>query len=574
MEVRDSRRLTGPNILTDGPAAVLDIAFDAGDEQNAERAVAAWSKQAQRMLGVVGWADARRVHRIFPGGMSLAFHAPIDALYAATEVNEWAWDATLTSMADPKDGGSAEASPAFDDAAERLRQTIAEESNPAALALESAAVERGTGFLWDDDFVSVGLGNGSQTWAVDKIPAPEEIDWTRIHDIPVAQVTGTNGKTTTVRLLAAMVKAANLVPGISSTDWISAGGDILDHGDYSGPGGARQVLRDPRVQCAVLETARGGMLRRGLAIDRTDVALITNVAADHLGEFGVHDLDAIAECKFVVARAARHLVLNADDPIVRKVGLRQAQPKTWFSLQPDDPDVRPLLTEHLQNGGSACLLERGRLVLKQDGKSLALVEVAEVPLALGGAAKHNVANALGAIAVATQLGLGNRAIAEGLRQFESTPETNPGRLNEFDVGGVRLIVDFAHNPHGVQALLDMASALPASRRLISIGQAGDRDDESILELARATWRARPDKIVIKEMEAYLRGRAEGEISRMLERELLRLGATEVQLLHADSELETAEAALAWAEPGDLVLLIVHSDRDRVVEFLKQRSAES
>ncbi len=560
MDVRDSRRLTGPNLLTDQPGAVLDIALEPAEEERAKEAAAIWRRQAESALEAVGWGAATLVSRIFPGGMSLAFEAPIDALYAATEVNEWAWEAASLELA-------GQPVPAFDDHAERLRATIAGEVNPKLLELREAARAHGVTFLSDDDYASVGLGAGSRTWPVGELPNLDEIDWSQVHDVPVGLVTGTNGKTTTVRLLAAMIRAAGRVPGVSSTDWIAAGSDILDRGDYSGPGGARQVLRDRRVECAVLETARGGMLRRGVALDTADVALITNVAEDHLGEFGVHDVEAIAECKFIVARAAKHLVLNADDDLIRALGGRLDTPITWFSLSSNDP----LVTEHVAAGGEACVLERGRLVWKGGGKSLPLIELADVPIALGGAARHNVANALAAIAVARKLGLGIRPIGEGLRQFESTPESNPGRLNVFTVGGATVVVDFAHNPHGIEALLEMAAAMPAKRRLITIGQAGDRDDESILELARTAWRARPDRVLIKEMTEYLRGRPEGEITAMLEAELRRQGAGDETLAHVTGELGAAEQALEWAEPGDLVLLIVHSHRDEVVELLTARA---
>ena len=136
---------------------------------------------------------------------------------------------------------------------------------------------------WDDDRVSVGLGTGSLSWRTDEIPDPSTVDWSAVHDVPVLLVTGTNGKTTTVRLLGAIAAAASRVPGLTSTDRIEVGGDLVDAGDFSGPGGARTLLRDRRVEIAILETARGGMLRRGLAVDRADAALVTNIAADHLG---------------------------------------------------------------------------------------------------------------------------------------------------------------------------------------------------------------------------------------------------------------------------------------------------
>ena len=214
------------------------------------------------------------------------------------------------------------------------------------------------------------------------------------------------------------------------------------------------------------------------------------------------------------------------------------------------------------------MLEWGRLVVKSSGGKVALAEVAEIPITLGGAAKYNVANALAAIGVARQLGLNAAAIGEGLRRFESTPESNPGRLNEFSIGGARIILDFAHNPHGVEALLRMGAALPAKRRLVTIGQAGDRDDESIRHLAAAAWAAKPDRVLIKAMTDYNRGREEGEVANLLETELRSLGARDDHLARTDSELDTARAALEWAQPGDLVLLIVHSHRDEVVALLQ------
>jgi UDP-N-acetylmuramyl tripeptide synthase len=346
------------------------------------------------------------------------------------------------------------------------------------------------------------------------------------------------------------------------------GSERLDEGDYSGPGGARRVLRDRRVEAGVLETARGGLLRRGLALEASDVALVTNVAEDHLGEFGVHDLEGLAECKMVVARAARHLVLNADDRLLERRGRRLAPAMTWFSLRPRGARAAGLET-HLASGGSAALLEDGKLTLQEAGRRVAVADLSEVPVALGGAALHNVANGLAAMAVARRLGVPPPAIVEGLRGFESSPEVNPGRLNVFRIDGVKVVLDFAHNPHGVAALLAMAAALPAERRLVSIGQAGDRDDHAILELARATWKAGPDRILIKAMNEYRRGRGEGEVAAMLEAELHRLGATDGHLERVESEIEAARAALSWARPGDLVLLIVHSGREAVTRFLRE-----
>ncbi len=560
MKVRDSRRLTGPNILWRRPGAILDVAV--GDGDDAGRAVEVWRRQARRILDAVGWGREDVAHRRSHGGLSLALSAPIDVLYAATEVNEWAWEATEAVLRE-------ETEPDLAAAVERLRETIDDERNPRLLALQLAAAERQVAFLWDDDRVSVGMGQGSATWAASEVPEPSAVDWGSVHDVPVALITGTNGKTTTVRLVKAMADAAGNTPGISSTDGCWVEGEEIGEGDYSGPGGARLVLRDRRVDLAILETARGGMLRRGLAVENADVALITNVAEDHLGEWGVHDLDELVETKFIVAQGTRRLVLNADDPRLRAwpdcIGLR----RIWFSRE-HDPRV---VQAHVATGDETAVLEGDELVLYvRDATSERRVPIArldEVPMTLGGAARHNVSNALGAILVARRLGLPTEAIRQGLESFDSSAAENPGRLNRFVLGGVTAFVDFAHNPHGLEALLEMAAALPAERRLILIGQGGDRDDASIRDLSRTVWKYRPDRVIVKELPKYLRGRKVGEVPEILAAELRRLGAPEEAIGRADSEMAAVRQAFGWARPGDLLLLISHEQRRAVLELVQR-----
>ena len=550
LDLRDSRRLTGPNILWDRPGAVLDVVLEPTDDGVA--AVEAWRRHAKEVLEAIGWTREETVARRFHGGVSLALSAPVDALYAATEVNEWAWEAAAAELCgDPP--------PDLGKAAERLRQEIRDEANPRLLALQAAAVERGVMFLSDDDEVSVGLGSGSRTWPVHGLPAPEEVPWSAVHDIPVALVTGTNGKTTTVGLLAAMVTAAGKVAGFSSTEGVWAGGEILDRGDYAGPGGGRRVLRDRRVEVAILETARGGMLRRGLALPAADVAVITNVAEDHLGEWGIHDLGELAETKLVVARAARRLVVNGEDSELRNRLAATGRPVTWFSLDPARPEAV----------SNACILEGRDLVVRADGEELLRVPVKEVPCALGGAARHNVANALAALAAAGALGLSLESQRRGLALFSGSAEENPGRLNVFELGGVTALVDFAHNPHGMAALMRTARSLQPRRLLVLLGQAGDRDDHALAGLAQAVWKGAPDRVILKELPGDLRGRCAGEVPRILAEELRRLGAPPSVLSFASSEIEAVREALTWAAAGDLLLLVSHADRPAVLELLQR-----
>lgn len=555
MKIADSRRLTGPSLLLGGPGAVLELELEG--ESPAE-VVEIWSKRVTQILEAVGWADATLAHRLHRGGLTLAFSAPIDALYAATEVNEWALAAAQADLAGSEAGDLKEA-------ANRLRAKIQAEINPRHRAILQAAAEHGVTCLSDDDYISVGLGTGSITWPVQELPTPEQIDWQAVHDIPVALVTGTNGKSTTVRLLASIVAAAGKSAGLCSTDWIRVGDEVVDQGDYSGPGGARQVLRHKGVEIALLETARGGMLRRGLAIQRAEVGLVTNIAEDHLGESGIYDLEELAQAKLIVHQAARRLVLNADDPVLSRRGPELSRPTTWFSWDADNP----LVERHRAMGGLACREVGPQIVFDQGPDTKPVLGIDSIPITLRGAARHNVANALAAVGVAMALDLPMEAIRTGLRAFESSPQENPGRLNLFELAGATAIVDFAHNPHGVAALLEMAKTMKPKRVLVTTGQAGDRDDESIRSLADAIAQAQPDRVVVKELEDYLRGRQPGEVPAMIISQLQKSGLAASAIDRADSEMDAIRQSLTWAEDGDLLLLITHSRRSGVVSYMER-----
>ncbi|MEE8528882.1 MAG: Mur ligase family protein [Gammaproteobacteria bacterium] len=558
MELLDSRRLTGPNLLWDRPSAVIDVRFGIADPDSV---IQTWHKQLNRMLDAVGWPPAQTaVHRV-EGGASLAFAAPIDALYAATDINDWAWEATCRQLESGPDANT-EAD------AVKLRETIAQQRNPPLLALRDAAVDHDVPFLSDDDHASVGLGHRSRTFPINAMPTPTDIDWSSLGSIPIGLVTGTNGKTTSVRLAAAIARAAGHTVGLSSTDWIAVNDDIIDRGDYSGPGGARTVLRDGRVTLAILETARGGLLRRGLSVTHADAALITNIAEDHLDDFSVTDLDQLADVKWLVTHALDRngcAVLNADEPrLVERAGRDVDFRLLWFSLDPPNPVVR----SHVDAGGSATTVEDNSIVYYRDGIRERLMDVSDVPVTLGGAARHNVANALGATGLMLALGVSQDAVVAGLKETHS--DANPGRCNLFHVDGVAVLVDFAHNPHGLHAIFELARAYPAKKRLLIIGQAGDRSNDAIRELTAAAWEIGLDHVVVKEMARYARGRDKGEVPELIRTELMRLGAQESAVSYQEFELDAVRETLDRAEEGDLVIMLIHEQMDEVIKLMEAR----
>lgn len=557
----DSRRLTGPNLLSDQAGAVIDATAAPGEAATLEKA---WIGRVAEMLAAVGWGEERHFTRLHATGAALAISAPIDALYAATELNEWAFSTALSDLSGERPAESAEG------ATDRLRAAIESESDPRLLRLRDAAQRHGVMFLSDDDVASVGMGTGSQSWPVGDLPDPADVAWRDIHDIPLAMVTGTNGKTTTVRLVAAMMAAAGWTAGFSSTDGVFVGDAILDAGDYSGPGGARTVLRDRRVEAAVLEVARGGMLRRGLGAPRADVVAVSNVGPDHLGEYGLHDIQQLADAKMVIARAVEHggaLVLNADDPVLAGRVAPGRGRLIWTSRHP----IAPPVGGHLEEGGSAVVVVDGTFVRRTGAKSYPLLRVDEAPITFGGLADYNVDNVLVALALAPPLGISDETCVRAVSGFRPVAADLPGRTNLFSLGGVTAIVDFAHNPHGMDALARLVRQMPARRRLVVIGQAGDRDDDSIRALTRSVVAMSPDRIIVKELIRYLRGRAPGEVQRVIRSELEAAG-TKADVVEIEGELEAVRDALEWAAPGDLLIFPIQVERARVTRLLAELEA--
>ena len=523
------------------------------------------------------------VARVHARGASLALAAPVDALFVATEVNEWALCAALLAQ-DPQRWGTLEtalAAAALEDAAdpaavilpvleetaafERFGLLAGREARPDVRALLAAVAAHGLPYVLDDDTLTLGAGAGGRDFALTSLPQPADVPWDELHDIPTALVTGSNGKTTTVRLLAACAVSAGWLPAYCCTDGVFLAAQLLESGDYSGPLGARRVMRERTARTAIIETARGGILRRGIAVSRADVALVTNVSADHFGEYGIDDLEGLTDVKLSVAGALSDegtLVLNADDAqLARRAGGLAARfghspTLRWFALDAD----RPALGAHRARNGATCGARAGRLVLHVEGAEHDLGEVASMPLTVGGSATYNLANLAAAALAASALGISPAVIAGVFARFGSSMADNFGRLMRFERAGVRILVDYAHNPEGLRGLLTVAEHVRGgSGRLgLLLGHAGNRQDAELEALAATAAEFHPSLIVVKENEAHLRGRPPGEVPRLIHAALLRAGIASSSLQMRLSELEAVHAALAWAQPGDVLALPVHS----------------
>ncbi len=565
MKLIDSRRLRGPN-LQGGPAAVAEVALEDGEDPAA--VIAAWRRELLRLSVALGLTGTERsVVRRFAGGVCFTVSAPIDILYAATEVNEWAIASVAASL------GGEPAEPAlepFDEAVARIALEIADETRPRLTALEAAAHVRGIPFLWDDETVTLGMAARSQSYPIDELPDPSEVAWDALGRIPVVLVTGTNGKTTSTRLVARMLREAGRAVGNTSTDGIAVNGVVVEAGDWTGAEAARNLLRRTDIDVAVLETARGGILRRGLGVDQADAALLLNVSADHLGEFGVCDLDTMARAKAVVGQVVKpqgHVVLNADDTHVVALGSMFRAPVVLFSLHADSPAIQT----HRAAGGVALFARSGALWRADRTQELQLARIAEIPITFGGAAHYNIANALAAAGLAWSLGVPDDAVTRALVGFSANDNPGRGQLVEL-AGGVRMLVDFGHNPVALDAVLELAQALqrdpsrPARSLIVATTQAGDRDERALGAQAAAIARAHPARGFVWETPHLLRGRPPGEVSEILSRELRTGGVPQVEI--AATEALAVTLAIQAAGPGDLVIVTPCIDRAGVAGVIE------
>jgi len=538
----DSRRLTGPNLVWDNPGALLEV------ETNSDAVIDHWRAEVIALRDRLGLPDMGLAIKRRSQGAWLVVGGPVDQLYGLIGASELAWQRAIKQMEGQHPG---------EQDLSGVQKELDLERLDAVTGLQAAASERGVTFLWDDDHVSLGLGTGSQTWERNETPAPEHVDWSRFHDIPVAVVTGTNGKSTTVRLLCAMADAWGKTYGTTSTDWVRVGNEVLDTGDYSGPGGARTAVRDPRVEVALLETARGGLLRRGCGLEKADVAAVLNVASDHMGQYGITSVEDLIEAKLIVRRLVSDdgiLVLNADDEGLRRAaaGFPQ-QHVAWFTLG-----------EELPEGASdgVVVRESTLTLLSSSSAPTPVLAITDIPIAIGGAAAYNVANAAAASLIAYHLGMPLEAIRSGLRTFESDFETNPGRSNWFEVGGARVLLDYAHNPHGLRAIIDtvdrmVEAAKGPARRIMLLSTAGDRTEPEIRELAALAGEAGIQEILVADCVGYERELGPMGVPRILADELARHGR-DVPLF--TSELAGVHAALDMIRPGDILMLLVKGER--------------
>lgn len=391
--------------------------------------------------------------------------------------------------------------------------------------------------------------------------------------IPIVSITGTNGKTTTTRMIGHILQITGKIVGMTTTDGIYIADECIEKGDTTGPRSARTVLSDPTVEAAVLETARGGLVRQGLGYDWSDVAVITNIQPDHIGQDGIEQIEDLVHIKSLLAERVREggtLVLNADDenlsrlidnPRVRKVKKQVA----YFSLYTE----HPLIKRHLSIGGTAYFVKNGWIMEAMGYMEHRIVEAAAIPVTMGGSAEFHVANAMAAIAACRALGVAREQIVSGLTNFRSD-WNNPGRTNLYQVGNGYVMVDYGHNPDSFAAICRMASHWKGRRITGVVGVPGDRDNSVVEQAGRAAARGL-NRLIIKE-DKDLRGRMRGEIANLL-LQAVKEEVPERECMIEYDECKALVKAIQGMESGE-VIIVFYEKLDPILEVLQQYDAVS
>ncbi|QNH63311.1 cyanophycin synthetase [Hymenobacter sediminicola] len=377
--------------------------------------------------------------------------------------------------------------------------------------------------------------------------------------IPIFAVTGTNGKTTTSQLLAHIVASKGYKVGFTTTNGIYIQGVQLQSGDCTGGQSAEFVLKDPTVNFAVLETARGGMLRSGLGFHTCDVAIVTNVAADHLGMRDIYTVEEMAAVKGVLPRTVRKngwAVLNADDDLVYAMREKLDCRVALFSMNEHSPRIR----EHAENGGLAAVYEEGYISIYKNSYKLRVDRAAEFPITFGGRATFNIENSLAAALACYCYGFDKDDIKQALRTFVPSAAKTPGRMNLYKFPQFEVIVDYAHNTHGISKFAEFLNATEATHKVGVVSGLGDRRDEDTLSFARIAGQIF-DEVVLRQ-DRDLRGKTKEQLKEIMEKGL-RLDVPDLPITYIENEMEAIDHVLATAKPGSIVVLFTEDIKNTI-----------
>ena len=552
-----SRRLVGPNLFFKETGTVLDIPL----KDNKEKMTELFYQEAKRLLPELGWTEIKLAHKFFYNGVRYAMTAPVDITMPACDVIDFIWLSTREII----EKGQAKT---IQEAKDILLPVIDEDKNLAYRKLYSIAKSKGFNVFRDKNKAFIGSGKGCYEIDLNNLDF-DNIPWESIYDIPAVIVTGTNGKTTTVRLTDFICRYAGKVTGYTSTDWVKVNDELIDEGDYSGPTGHQFVLTNPTVEVALLESARGGLLKRGLIETFVNSAAVTNVSADHLGEDGIETVAELAEAKAIVFRTMgenSHAIVNIDNKYMKERFDSLESKKIIVTQNPENHDM----DYYLANSDYACIVENGAFYWIDKQSKTKLLNVIDAPLTVKGFAKHNIENAMVAISLSFKLNIDLNIVTSALKAYVNDTKVNRGRANFFELSDNKTaVVDYAHNEASMDALLHMMKAYDkGGKKYLMIGTTGDRKN-LISDINDIILKHKVDFIVLKETTEHLRGAEPEELPELIRQDLAKKGFDIENNSHqVYAEVDGAKFIIDKLQPNDLAILCCQADIPGVIEYLE------
>lgn len=556
-----SSRLLGQSRFFPVAGAVIDISCE---KDNNKQIAELFEDELHYILAKLPVKDYDIKTLVFANGINIAVRYPYDLLMVACDILDWVWLEIV-------DHFDKDLPIRRQKAVKIFTQMIVENQRIILRKVYAKAQSLKLNFSIYKDMIILGSGYKQFRIKQSQVTKLTDIPWKKIANIPSILVTGTNGKTTTTRLTEFICRKAKLKSGYCSTDWVMVNGRKVAEGDLSGPSGHQYVMMNPKVEVAVLEAARGGIVKRGLLPNFATVATITNISYDHIGQNGINTLDDLARAKGVVYDALADdgiAIINLDDAHITKLNIKNR--KAYLSTKLTSNEMTTYLTED----NYVVYLEDGAIILQTLHDKFTLNQIDEIPLTVYGLASYNYENILHAVALSYAVGVTPEQIVFGLKKFGADDKSNFGRWNYYhsEQHG-HLVVDIAHNPAGLANILNLATGFKTLKNLtgklwLMYGNTADRRD-TIPEIVAIIKKYNVDTVVIKEFQESLRGSQLGEMPQVFYDELIKQGYPEAQIKVIPNELEATHYILANSQPDDMCLLCSHELINDVSKYLRE-----
>lgn len=556
------RVLAGTNMFFSGVGAILE--YGTRNSRKSDLAQA-YEVELRKVLDSLGWDDVPIYKRVYSRGFIFAIPTEFDLTVAGRKILGIVFDMVVAKF-------NQEEIPDFDEEVDYLDYVISRERYKTLRNIYDEAKRRLFNVYLNDGVISIGSGKGAFIANIDEISF-DDVPWDSIYEIPSVLVTGTNGKTTTVRLTSFISQHAGKTVGYCSTDWVMINGEVVSEGDLSGPNGNRTVMTNPTVDVAVLEVARGGMVKRGLATSNVSGAVVVNVTADHLGVNGIDTVQDLALAKFTVQNAVRvggHNIVNLDDELSHLFIDDLPCAKAFFSQKLTEIEM----TSYLHNSDDyACFVQDNVFYVYQNGVKHRIAAMDDVDLTYGGLAKHNIENVLAAICLSLELGRTYSEITAGLMAFRND-ENNQGRFNLFDIKGNKILVDYGHNFASIDNMLKFARSIakPHSELTVLLGFSGDRKF-MINDVTSSVVKHDINNVILKMFTNHLRGAEVGEVADLLKDNLVSKGFNSQNILATvETELEALDIVFSRLGQDNIFIMLCQDQALEIINAIKKYSA--